>query len=504
MKNDISQQTREVSDGFGPSHGAAVSALQVTVSGPQVLWSRTALAIGCFVVMASSLWVGHRLYSGKPIDMPKPAFFPAARERGLRGAGPMPTAAENKFKPPPVLQTTVQPVEEPSNNQALVKFFRALRRTQHKRPGAITRVCHWGDSQIVSDNITSTIRLRLQQKFGDAGHGFLMVGHPASYNHQNVWHWSKGWSFAGVAQGYKKDHWYGIAGLHAVSGRHDPVLARYKTKLTYPMGQHVSRFQVSYQQHAMGGRFQLRVDGALIRTVNTRGVEKKEVLLEHRVPDGVHSFGIKHIGYGTNRFFGVALERDVPGVIYDSLGLKGAQFHDLAKNDPAHWARQIAWRKPDLMVFGFGTNESYQEIPIRKYPPMWSALIRQVRKARPQASCLVLGPVDRVHLYKYSHPRTGPLRDAMRKVALAEGCAFWDTFAAMGGDKAALRWRRAGLMWGDLAHMNPQGGQKLGGLLAQALLERYQAWLAKEQYQEKLRQRRRRDGKKRPSSMATK
>ena len=191
-----------------------------------------------------------------------------------------------------------------------------------------------------------------------------------------------------------------------------------------------------------------------------------------------------------NRFFGVALERDTPGIIYDSLGLKGAQLHDLLKNNPAHWSRQLAWRKPHLMVFGFGTNESYQEIPIRKYPPMWSRLIAQLRKARPQASCLVLGPVDRVHRYKYSHPRTKPLRDAMRKVALAEGCAFWDTYAAMGGDKAALRWRRADLMWGDLAHMNPKGGKKLGGLIAQALVERYRAWLGQVQYQEKLRKHR--------------
>lgn len=488
MTNDPTQQPREVSDGFGPGYGAAGAAEQVVVIGPQVLWSRTALAMGCFVVMASSLYVGHRLYTGKSIDMPKPAFFPTARERGLRGAGPMPTAAENKFKPPPELKTTVQRIEEPPGNQALVRFFRALRRTQQKRPGAITRVCHWGDSQIVSDNITSTIRLRLQQKLGDAGHGFLMVGHPASYDHANVWHWSKGWSFAGVAQGFQKDHWYGIAGLHAVSGRFGPV-ARYKTKATYPVGKHVSRFQVSYLQHPLGGRFQLRVDGELKQTVNTRGATKVERLLDIRVPDGVHRFGIQNIGYGTNRFFGVALERDVPGVIYDSLGLKGAQLHDLLKNDAAHWARQLAWRKPDLMVFGFGTNESYQEIPIRKYPPMWSQLIARLRKARPQASCLVLGPVDRVHLYKYSHPRTKPLRDAMRQVALAEGCAFWDTYAAMGGDKAALRWRRAGLMWGDLAHMNPQGGIQLGGLIAQALLERYRAWLQQVRYQEKLRKR---------------
>ena len=478
-------ERREVSDGFPLEPG---SGEQNLVVGGRVLWSRTGVALGCFVVCASALYVGHRLHTGRAFELPKPKFFKSASERGLRSGGPIPTAAENKYKPPPRLVTTVQPIEEPPNKQVLVKFFRALRRTQQKQPGAITRICHWGDSQIVSDNITSTIRLRLQQKFGDAGHGFLMVGHPASYNHANVWHWSKGWSFAGVAQGFQKDHWYGIAGLHAVSGRLGPVV-RYKTKAEYPVGKHVSRFQVSYLQHAMGGRFQLSVDGVLHQTVNTRGEPKQEKLLDIRVPDGVHKFSIHNIGFGVNRFFGVALERDTPGIIYDSLGLKGAQLHDLLKNDPAHWSRQLSWRKPNLMVVGFGTNESYQEIPIQNYPPMWSKLLQQLRAARPGASCLVLGPVDRVHEYKYSHPRTKPLRDAMRQVALAEGCAFWDTYTAMGGNKAALHWRKAGLMWGDLAHMNPQGGRKLGGLIAQALIERYQSWLQQTQYQEKLHKR---------------
>ncbi len=473
-----------MADGFPGEPGEPRERLQVT--GPRVLRERTALAVGCFLLMASALYVGHRLYQGMPVDPPRPKFFPGAADRGLRGAGPLPMAAQQKYSPPPPLKTTVQVIEDPPGRNGLEGFFKALRRTALRRPGAITRVCHWGDSQIVSDNITSTIRYRLQQRFGDAGHGFLMVGTPPSYLHSDVWHWARGWSFAGVAQGYKRDHWYGVAGLHALSSRFGAV-SRYRTKESYRVGRHVSLFQVSYLQHPLGGRFRLKVDGEVRQTVNTRAAEKREVLLEIRVPDGVHGFGVLNLGFGQNRIFGVALERRVPGVIYDSLGLKGAQMHDLLRNDPAHWARQIAWRRPDLMVLGFGTNESYQEIPIRRYPPMWSKLIRRMRKARPQASCLVLGPVDRVHLRRFSHPRTAPLRDAMRKVALAEGCAFWDTFAAMGGDKAALRWRKAGLMWGDLAHMNPQGGKKLGGLLVQAIIEHYEAWLQRAKYQERRR-----------------
>jgi hypothetical protein len=96
----------------------------------------------------------------------------------------------------------------------------------------------------------------------------------------------------------------------------------------------------------------------------------------------------------------------------------------------------------------------------------------------------VLGPVDRVYLQRQVHPRTVPLTNALREVALASGCAFWDTYAAMGGGNAALTYRRAGLLYGDLAHLNPDGGERLGGLLFTALTERYAQWRATQARQE--------------------
>src|SRR5437870_4214289 len=52
----------------------------------------------------------------------------------------------------------------------LDNFYASLSRTEAKQPGAITRVTHYGDSPITNDGITGTVRLLLQQRFGDAGH----------------------------------------------------------------------------------------------------------------------------------------------------------------------------------------------------------------------------------------------------------------------------------------------------------------------------------------------
>jgi len=58
-------------------------------------------------------------------------------------------------------------------------------------------------------------------------------------------------------------------------------------------------------------------------------------------------------------------------------------------------------------------------------------------------------------------------------VAGAAGCAFWDTFAAMGGPDTMWRWYRANprQSFGDLTHLAPAGGEILGGLLYGALVQ---------------------------------
>lgn len=441
----------------------------------RVLWSRTGVAILSAVVLGLAAYEVPRLLAGKSVDLPAPRYFPSKRNRPL-AAGPLPTAAEAVTRPPERIATTVRPIEAAPGTEPLATFFRALARTDAKAPGAITRVCHWGDSQIVSDNITSTIRRRLQERFGDAGHGFLTVGTPSGYLQRDVFHWSKGWSIAGVARPRFRDQRYGLAGQ--VSYARDGAIARFETRDKYPVGKRVSRFEISYLAAPVGGRFDLRVDGGAPVVVNTRstGDQIEERVHRLRLPDGPHRLALRTLGYGQVRLFGVVMERDVPGIVYDSLGLKGAQMHDLLRNDEAHFARQLRWRRPDLVVFGFGTNESYQRIPMSTYRTQWTRLLQRARAALPRVSCLVLGPVDRVYHRSRSHPRTLPLTRTFRQVALAQGCGFWDTFAAMGGEGAAVRWRRAGLLWGDLAHLNPKGGERLGALITTALLERYAAW----------------------------
>jgi hypothetical protein len=66
-------------------------------------------------------------------------------------------------------------------------------------------------------------------------------------------------------------------------------------------------------------------------------------------------------------------------------------------------------------------------------------------------------------------------------VALAEGCAFWDTYTAMGGKNTMWSWYRSNprRVFGDLTHMAPPGGEILGDLLNAALLQGFVEYLGR-------------------------
>ena len=59
--------------------------------------------------------------------------------------------------------------------------------------------------------------------------------------------------------------------------------------------------------------------------------------------------------------------------------------------------------------------------------------------------------------------------DGQRAAAFEVGCAFYDTYSAMGGELSMVRWMRRGLASSDLTHPSPEGGAVLAEGLFRAL-----------------------------------
>jgi lysophospholipase L1-like esterase len=374
------------------------------------------------------------------------------------------------------IDTNTPPVaiEDPSG-RALLAFFDRLKATVAKRPGAITRVLHFGDSVVESDYVSGTLRRRLQEQFGDSGHGFTLIANAwPAYYHEGVSRFAtSGWLISRIVGPLASDGWHGLGGVSFRAPPH--LLARIGTAKKGDVGRRVSRFELAYVESPEGGQSDIRIDGIARDPLNTRGPTKRFRTVTFATPDGEHEFEIQTTR-GTSRFFGIVLERDQPGVVLDAIGIQGARIRFLDKQDESHFREQLQWRDPGLVVYQFGANESADgyAYSMEDYHRTMKEVIAHHRQALPNSSCLILGVMDRASR-KGADVRSlsiiPQIVEQQRKVALEMGCGFFDTYRAMGGEGSMPRWFRRDLGQSDLTHPTAVGAELIGNWIFRALMQ---------------------------------
>lgn len=374
-----------------------------------------------------------------------------------------------------------QPIEGAKH---LAAFFKQLQRTLRGEAKAVTRIAHYGDSAVAADSITSTARQLLQQRFGDSGHGFILIarGPMQFYMHRDIVHRSAGpWEVSSIVHAQLRDGRYGYGGVQArASGG---ASANFATVEEGPIGTSVSRFSLFYQRARGGGGVQIRVDGKTERTISTSGDKVEDAVEVVDVPDGAHQFGLRMTG-GTSKLYGVALDREATGVVYDSLGLVGAMAERLLEFRPEHVAEQLELRDPHLLVLGFGGNESANKwLNVENYERELEQVVKLMRAGNPERACMLFGPLDQAERDGRGKVVTvevlPKIIDAQRRVAAKHNCAFFDAYLAMGGEGAMAKWlkMRPRLATSDMRHATPAGYELVGTLYYKALLQAFADYL---------------------------
>jgi hypothetical protein len=395
---------------------------------------------------------------------------PRATAGGAPGL-PAPRPAAGRGDDGPAAPADLELIQDPQGN--LRPFFEALARTAARQPGALTRVLHYGDSLIDQDLITASLRQRLQKRFGDGGHGFVLAA--------KAWRW---YSHAGVGLTEQSDAWehFRLVGGKARDGRLGLGCAAVEAhgrawlQLQVTAGQ-ADKLQVFFQRAPGGGELEVLVDGASAAQLSA---------LSDQPLSGVHELDLKGtpqrlrlVAQGKVRVFGVALERRGPGLTWENLALLSARLPELGHLEAKHWTEQLAARRPHLVVLQFGANDSMNfGGDLADYTRRSEGALRKLRAAvPPKTSCLVLGPLDR--LVRDAHGLHSPavvrkVSDAQRQAALDAGCAFWDSQRAMGGAGAMRRWLKQGLAVADMVHLSGRGSQLFAEILERALVHGFE------------------------------
>ncbi len=399
------------------------------------------------------------------------SLFPTAKPTAVSASTP-PAAVT------PMPTSKPGEIEDPSG-KALAHFFKSLRIVETQ----CGQVCisHYGDSPITNDGITATVRRKLQKRFGDGGHGFVLAGKPWSwYQHDAVTLEARGWQ--SNAMWYTRgDTLFGLGGANFTAAT-PQAYASFSTSTTSEFGQRVAGFDIYYLAQPNGGDLLIEVDGKATQRITTASDAPRSAFHRVSVTAGAHKLTLKPAGNGAGRLFGVVLDSGERGVQYDSLGVNGAFIGLLSHYlDETHWSEQLRHRQPNLVVLAYGANESeYENWPMEQYAQDMREAVRRIRAALPEVSIMFVAPMDRGQRGPggtiITRPMIPKIVAAQRQIAAETGCAFFDTFTAMGGTGTVARWRAARplLIGGDYLHPTAEGAEIVGTLLYDALMRAYE------------------------------
>lgn len=370
------------------------------------------------------------------------------------------------------------PIDDPSG-KALTKFFDKLMRVENKEPGATARILYYGDSIVASDFVSGMLRRKLQDRFGDAGHGYAIIANAwKGFFHIDVSRTATAaWERSTCVGPYAEDGFYGL-GCASFVTPHASVWTEFGTADLEKWGRSVSRFEIEFLRQPGGGTLRLFVDDKEQGTLSTAG-ELGVAWHTVNVPDGPHKLKVESVGDGQVRVFGIRMERDVPGVTLSALGITGARVRFLDKQDDEHWGRTLQQAKPDLVSLAFGSNEVADgwAYDIEDYEKTLVAVMKQIEKAVPEASYMLVGPPDMATKKAgqgHSHPYVPKMVEAQKRIAAEHGWAFWNQFKVMGGAGSMWSWVQSNLGSPDLVHPTGNGGAVLGRWQYYALMDLYE------------------------------
>ncbi len=354
-------------------------------------------------------------------------------------------------------------------------FFEKLAAVARGTPGVTVRIGIYGDSNWTNDHTAGDIRRRLQLAFGDAGHGWVSFGSPWGwYHHVYVRHGLTGtWDSWNMSQKQIRDGLYGFAGASAESRQPGATVWVATAKETDPVGTKVSSFDVHYLARPRGGTFEVLIDKeskGIVDTKLEKGAKPEMRYLHYKVPDGPHKLVIK-VKRGRVRLFGVALERDVTGIVLDGLGMNALNPLSMQRLDPALLSQGLTHRNYDLLLETTGTNV-WSPLQHKTLMPDLLALFRA---ALPHAGLMLWSAPDFVKMHRedkppISEPAMHFLAVQKRKMAETAKISFWDQYEALGGKNSAPKWKKDHWYAPDGVHIGPRISSYVGERFVHALI----------------------------------
>ena len=180
---------------------------------------------------------------------------------------------------------------------------------------------------------------------------------------------------------------------------------------------------------------------------------------------------------------GILTGTEHPGITYTNVGINGAKVQDYFEEVCPLLEKQLAYYKPDLVIFAIGINDAnVQRFNEKKFREDYDRLIARIKKVNPNAAIIFETNNDmfrKVKKKRYvQHPNGDVARKAFFALAEKHKAGVWDKYGIMGGLGSMAKWEKADLAKADKVHFKLAGYNLLGDLFYKALIGAYQEHIA--------------------------
>ncbi len=392
------------------------------------------------------------------------------------------------------------------DSTVLYKFFSSLR---DQAPTQLIRVLHYGDSQIEGDRISSYLRHRLQNQFGGCGLGLVplldVVGSRLSIVQYSDAEWQKIYAFSSGFQNKYADS-YGVMGsvftYGLPKGRKENTLRlvdtiRYKTQPQiyvhrkaegamvtyaelergYPLDKQGKIFKLLYRNHEAPFQLSIQEGNDSLRTIQM-DTSSRFRIFKYNLHKDFDKLTVTFNSKQSPELFSAAIDCD-RGVAVDNIPFRGSSGMEFSRMNKQLLAEQVRALNVRMIILQFGVNiVPYIQQDYKSYENQYYRQLQILKELAPEASILVIGLSDmsrREGGGYASYPNIEKIRDAQRKAAFRAGCAFWDTYVAMGGKNSMPSWvaSKPALAKPDYIHFTPRGAMIISEMLYKAILKEY-------------------------------
>ncbi len=334
------------------------------------------------------------------------------------------------------------------------------------------RIMHYGDSQIEEDRISNILRDSLQTRFGGGGPGLLPV-----LDQYYTFSISEGSS--AEPRRYLA---YGPAEMRGAAGRYGPLAQKshYDGTVTttfFPVKENVSpsRYFNRLTLLSAGSDLYVKCNGAIQEPAASDSIRH----IVFHLPDSTERVSVTHSG--SHDIYGVMLDRET-GVCVDNIPMRGCSglvFTGIKADQLSGFYNTENVR---LIILQYGGNSVPFTKTEKQISDFCSDIARQIvylQEQAPGARILFIGPSDMsttIQGKMQTYKQLPAIVDSLRVTAVRSGAAYWDMYAAMGGQGSMTQWVRQSppLANEDYIHFTRRGAAKMGDMLYETLMLYYE------------------------------